>query len=839
MHIKKLILLLFLIPVLAQAQKTTGPNYTYIAQRYEWIAGMFKGLGLPAGDSAQFQTGQELRAGAIYYDSTGIDSGLYVWSGLAWRNYDPATLTASQGITKVGSDFQLGGTITSNRILSTHSGSMRINTNSPDAKYQFFATDTIHNPDLEGNIPFTNFLAQRNLRYPAYSSAYYRVGAQFNLNVEIADSARLNTFGGDFFAANKTTMELKKLAGYTGRSVYMGGDFSTIPESVPIHINDLTLQHSTSTTSNYRYAKGYWAGTKSHLLIGQADTLENWIGFHSAGFTQGTAHVGYTFDFLGGVLGSATEAQVKNPWFLYGFSTRAKSLIAGPTGFGDSTIEASALIDASSTTKGVIWPRMTTVEKDAIASPATGLIVFDTDLVQYNFWDGDSWEAMGGGTTPTLQQVLDAGSTLTSIETISVGTNRLEVSGSITPLKAIASGASPAFNAQHLSSDVSAVADGIELMRSTSGTAANGIGMQLYWNIEAADGSHYRSNRIVSKFTDATARTAQVDIMGLNAGTEETFANIQTGGVVRVNNNADTLATKAYARSVGGGGGGANTALSNLASVAINTSLISDADNADDIGSDAIGWKDVYTRTVKLDGATSGTITLQAAAVAGTNTITLPAATGTVGLLGSTQTWTGTNTFTSAIMATSGINTQSTPTTNSNFTSPTGSSISNTTVVDYQIGGATTTHYKVAFAGNTSPTLLGNAAYAGLMVASVPTTEPASGTSPMNARMAINPQSITEGAGATTDATTFLINGEPTGTATITNRKTALRVEGVSKFVGIINLQGYTVATLPAGVQGDIAYVTDATAPTYLATVTGGGAVVTPVFFDGTNWVAH
>ncbi len=52
-------------------------------------------------------------------------------------------------------------------------------------------------------------------------------------------------------------------------------------------------------------------------------------------------------------------------------------------------------------------------------------------------------------------------------------------------------------------------------------------------------------------------------------------------------------------------------------------------------------------------------------------------------------------------------------------------------------------------------------------------------------------------------------------------------------------LKGYTVATLPTGTIGDIAYVTDALAPTYLTVVVGGGAIVSPVFFDGTNWVAH
>jgi len=42
------------------------------------------------------------------------------------------------------------------------------------------------------------------------------------------------------------------------------------------------------------------------------------------------------------------------------------------------------------------------------------------------------------------------------------------------------------------------------------------------------------------------------------------------------------------------GGGGANTALSNLAAVAVNTSLVSDTDNTDDLGSAAKAWKDVY-----------------------------------------------------------------------------------------------------------------------------------------------------------------------------------------------------------------------------------------------------
>lgn len=42
----------------------------------------------------------------------------------------------------------------------------------------------------------------------------------------------------------------------------------------------------------------------------------------------------------------------------------------------------------------------------------------------------------------------------------------------------------------------------------------------------------------------------------------------------------------------------------------------------------------------------------------------------------------------------------------------------------------------------------------------------------------------------------------------------------------------YTVATLPAGAQGDRAFVTDALAPVFGAAVVGGGAVGVPVYYD-------
>lgn len=66
-----------------------------------------------------------------------------------------------------------------------------------------------------------------------------------------------------------------------------------------------------------------------------------------------------------------------------------------------------------------------------------------------------------------------------------------------------------------------------------------------------------------------------------------------------------------------------------------------------------------------------------------------------------------------------------------------------------------------------------------------------------------------------------------------------LRSIGKNKYVlsGVATGR-YTVATLPAGIAGMTAYVTDAATPTWNGALTGGGTVVVPVFHNGTAWVS-
>ena len=64
-------------------------------------------------------------------------------------------------------------------------------------------------------------------------------------------------------------------------------------------------------------------------------------------------------------------------------------------GIGTTNPNASAQLDVSSTTKGFLPPRMIASQRAAISSPATGLIVYQTDDTQgFYYYDGSSWKLL-------------------------------------------------------------------------------------------------------------------------------------------------------------------------------------------------------------------------------------------------------------------------------------------------------------------------------------------------------------------------------------------------------------------------------------------------------------
>ncbi len=66
----------------------------------------------------------------------------------------------------------------------------------------------------------------------------------------------------------------------------------------------------------------------------------------------------------------------------------------------------SAMLDVSSNEKGILIPRMTSSQRQGIVSPATGLMVYDTDFNQFWYFNGTLWVVAIGPIGPTGPQGL-------------------------------------------------------------------------------------------------------------------------------------------------------------------------------------------------------------------------------------------------------------------------------------------------------------------------------------------------------------------------------------------------------------------------------------------------
>jgi hypothetical protein len=73
---------------------------------------------------------------------------------------------------------------------------------------------------------------------------------------------------------------------------------------------------------------------------------------------------------------------------------------------------------------------------------------------------------------------------------------------------------------------------------------------------------------------------------------------------------------------------------------------------------------------------------------------------------------------------------------------------------------------------------------------------------------------------------------------TTRSEKMRLSNGGNLTVTGTIKTGGYTFATLPTPTQGMRTFITDGAAiPVFMANAAGGGSTVTPVFYNGTNWI--
>ena len=88
----------------------------------------------------------------------------------------------------------------------------------------------------------------------------------------------------------------------------------------------------------------------------------------------------------GGLVNSSSNSQAK----------LGSLTVSGVLGIGTASPNTSAEVDISSTAKGLLVPRMTQAQRDAIANPQAGLFVYNMTAHQFNIYANNAWGAVAG-----------------------------------------------------------------------------------------------------------------------------------------------------------------------------------------------------------------------------------------------------------------------------------------------------------------------------------------------------------------------------------------------------------------------------------------------------------
>jgi hypothetical protein len=95
---------------------------------------------------------------------------------------------------------------------------------------------------------------------------------------------------------------------------------------------------------------------------------------------------------IAGQLGNTSAAIFQNGTANFsGFRVQKNGQTLIDEGGVNAFVTSSAILELKATTKGFLPPKMTTTQKNAISSPASGLMVYDTDTNKLCCYNGTSW----------------------------------------------------------------------------------------------------------------------------------------------------------------------------------------------------------------------------------------------------------------------------------------------------------------------------------------------------------------------------------------------------------------------------------------------------------------
>jgi len=326
----------------------------------------------------------------------------------AFGAQDITVSTANRSITNTGNFALSFGTNNTTRVTIPAAGGISIATGSPDRIGADFSNNAISTLNFGGpNSGEGNFQLQ-----------YDRTGGTFRIlggnTGSQAERMRIDASGNVGIGTTSPNDRLVLAAG--SGSVYMAANNGTTNCLYGVSAGNVGL---TGTTSNHAFL--LYSNNTERMRIDASGNVG--IGTSSPGgstklnvagralFTGGefdpfdstASGVSISYDtsnnigVISAVQTGVAERQLnirgQSLHLFAGSTERMRIDASGNVGIG-GTANAAAILDAASTTKGFLPPRMTTAQRDAISTPPAGLVIYNTTTNKLNVRTASSWEAV-------------------------------------------------------------------------------------------------------------------------------------------------------------------------------------------------------------------------------------------------------------------------------------------------------------------------------------------------------------------------------------------------------------------------------------------------------------
>lgn len=256
----------------------------------------------------------------------------------------------------------------------------------------FTVTDLIHNWATQGTFGAGSTVSSQTAFYADSSLTGATNNYGFRSNIAAgtgrwnfyASGTANNYFGGSVGIGDTSLTGITLVAGKNmtgGTTTYGIASTGTVQA-------DVTGTAAMFRTTGRTMASAFTLTSLIHLwcsqsTIGAGSTVTNQYGVYvDSNLTGATNNYGVWSNIAAGT----------DRWNLYAAGT-ARNYAAGGWGLGSTTDVPSALLYMTSTTQGFRPPAMTTTQRDAISSPAAGLVIYNTSTNKLNVYT-TAWEAV-------------------------------------------------------------------------------------------------------------------------------------------------------------------------------------------------------------------------------------------------------------------------------------------------------------------------------------------------------------------------------------------------------------------------------------------------------------